>query len=182
MIYEFTVTVTSVSSGKCDRDRSATERRVIKTQADPLPEIDVEVCKDVKCKKRIHLVRDVGTVNANRRSPNLYMKLGVQSECTAGVDVVWTTSMKRVHLATKKLLDEHTLNRLGQETLKISFNYIYPIDAEYVFSITATCSSRSTSTSTVGLGIVMNYGPSGGKMEVGTGVVVETTSSGFLSA
>jgi len=174
MIYEFTVTVTSASSGTCDRDRSATERRVIKTQTDPLPKMEIEICKDPKCRKRIHLERGVGTVNANRRSPNLYMKLGVQSECPAGVDVIWTTSMERVHLATKNLLDEHTLNRLGQETLKISFNYIYPPDAEYAFSITATCSSRSTSTSTVGLGIVMNYGPSGGKMEVRTGVVAAT--------
>ena len=169
MIYEFTVTVTSASSGNCNRDRSATEQRVIKTQANPLPEMEIEVCKDAKCKNSIDLVRGVATVNANVKKSNLYLKLGVQSECTAGVDVVWTTSMERVHLATKNLLDEHTLNRLGQETLKISFNYIYPLAAEYTFSITATCSSRSTSTSTVGLGIVMNYGPSGGKIEVGTG-------------
>ena len=182
MIYEFIVTVTSASSGNCNRDRSATDRRVIKTQSDPLPEIEMEVCKDAKCKNPMKLVRGVATVNADRKKPNLYLKLGVQSKCTAGVDVVWTTSVERVHLATEHLLDEHTLNPLGYETLKISFNYIYPLAAEYAFSIIATCSSRSTSTSTVGLGIVMNYGPSGGKMEVGTGTVVVTTSSGFLSA
>ena len=172
MIYEFTVTVTSASSGNCDRDRSATERRVIETQSEPLPDMQMEVCKDVACTRPIHLVRGVATVNADRRNPNLYLKLGVQSECTTGVNVVWATSMEGVHLATKDLLDEHTLRPLGYETLKISFDYVYPLAAEYTFSMTAMCSSLGTSSSTVGLGIVMNYGPSGGKMQVGARVVV----------
>ena len=180
MVYEFTVTVESVRSGNCNRDRSATDRRVITTQADPLPEMKMDICIDANCKRPIDLVRGVATVNADRRNPNLYLKLGVQSKCTAGVNVLWTTSMKRVHVATKDLLHEHNLNSLGYETLKISFNYVYPLDAEYAFSITAKCSSRSTSTSTVGLGIVMNYGPSGGKMEVRANVVDLTALSALF--
>ena len=167
MAYEFTVTVKSAGSGNCDRDRSATERRIIATQTEQLPDMAIEICKDVACARRIDLVRGAATVNADRRNPNLYLKLAVQSECTTGVDVAWATSMESVHLATKALLDEHTLNPLGYETLKISFNYIYPLAAEYTFSMTAACSALATSSSTVGVSVVMNYGPGGGKMKVG---------------
>ena len=166
MVYEFTVTVTSASSGNCTRDRSTTESRVITTQSEPLPEMQVEVCKDAICKTQVDLVGGVATVNADRASPNLYVKLGVGSKCTTDVNVIWATSLERVHLATKDLLEQHTLNSVGYEMLKISFNYIYPLAAEYTFSMTAKCSARGSSSASVGLGIVMNYGPSGGKMEV----------------
>ena len=165
-VYEFAVTVTSAGSGSCTRERSATERRVITTQSEPLPQMKVNVCKDAICKTPIDLVGGVATVNADRGNTNLYLKLGVESECTKDIKVVWATSLEPVHLATKDLLEKHTLRPIGYETLKISFNYIFPVAAEYTFSMTAKCEAYGSSSASVGLGIVMNYGPSGGKMQV----------------
>ena len=166
MVYEFAVTVTSARSGNCKSDRSATERRVITTQSEPLPELQLQVCKDALCAKQFDLVGGVATVNADRQNPNLYVKLDVESECSADVKVAWSTSLEPTHLATKDLLKQHTLKPLNYETLRVSFNYIYPIAAEYTFTTTAKCSAKGSSSASVGVGIVMNYGPSGGKMEV----------------
>ena len=182
MVYEFTVTVTSAVSGKCTGDRSATERRVITTQSEPLPELQLQVCKDALCATQFDLVGGVAIVSADRQNPNLYVKLKVDSQCSKDMKVAWSTSLDAVHLATQELLGKHTLKPVGYETLRIAFNYIFPIAAEYTFTTTAECSARGRSSASVGLGIVMNYGPSGGKMEVrGLWHVITVCPCGELS-
>ena len=114
----------------------------------------------------------MATVNADRQNPNLYVKLEVESECSTDVKVAWSTSLELTHLVTKDLLDKHTLKPLNYETLRVSFNYIQAIAAEYTFTTTAKCSAKGSSSASVGVGIVMNYGPSGGKMEVGYYVIL----------
>ena len=166
MVYEFTVTVTSARSGNCKSDRTATERRFITTQAEPLPELQLQVCKDATCTQELDLVGGVATVNADRQNPNLYVKLGVESDCQK-MKVAWSTSVELAHLTTKDLLKQHTLKRSKSETLRVLFNYVEPISAEYTFTTTAKCSTQGSSSASVDVGIVMNYGPSGGKMEVG---------------
>ena len=166
MVYEFTVTVTSARSGNCKSDRTATERRFITTQAEPLPELQLQVCKDATCTRELDLVGGVATVNADRQNPNLYVKLGVESDCKK-MKVAWSTSVELAHLTTKDLLKQHTLKRSKSETLRVLFNYVEPISAEYTFTTTAKCSTQGSSSASVEVGIVMNYGPSGGKMEVG---------------
>ena len=166
MVYEFTVTVTSARSGNCKSDRTATERRFITTQAEPLPELQLQVCKDATCTQELDLVGGVATVNADRQNPNLYVKLGVESDCKK-MKVAWSTSVELAHLTTKDLLKQHTLKRSKSETLRVLFNYVEPISAEYTFTTTAKCSTQGSSSASVDVGIVMNYGPSGGKMEVG---------------
>ena len=172
MVYEFTVTVTSARSGNCKIDRKVTESRFITTQSEPLPELQLQVCKDATCTKELDLVGGVATVNADRQNPNLYVKLEVESECSTDVKVAWSTSLELTHLVTKDLLDKHTLKPLNYETLRVSFNYIQAIAAEYTFTTTAKCSAKGSSSASVGVGIVMNYGPSGGKMEVGYYVIL----------
>ena len=171
MVYEFTVTVTSASTGKCTSDRSATERRVITTQSEPLPELQLQVCKDALCATQFDLVGGVATVNADRQNPNLYVKLGVESDCKK-MKVAWSTSVELAHLTTKDLLKQHTLKPSKFETLRVLFNYVEPISAEYTFTTTAKCSTKGSSSASVDVGIVMNYGPSGGKMEVGYYVIL----------
>ena len=169
MVYEFMVTVTSARSAECASERSATERRVINTQSEPLPELQLQVCKDARCANQLDLVGGVAVVSADRQNPNLYVKLQVESQCRADIEVAWDTSLGAEHLATREVLGKHTLKPVGHETLRIAFDYAFPIAAEYTFSTTAECSA-SSATASVGLGIVMNYGPSGGKMEVRAGV------------
>ena len=171
MVYEFTVTVTSARLGNCKSDRTATERRFITTQAEPLPELQLQVCKDATCTRELDLVGGVATVNADRQNPNLYVKLGVESDCKK-MKVAWSTSVELAHLTTKDLLKQHTLKRSKSETLRVLFNYVEPISAEYTFTTTAKCSTQGSSSASVEVGIVMNYGPSGGKMEVGYNVIL----------
>ena len=171
MVYEFTVTVTSARSGNCKIDRTVTESRFITTQSEPLPELQLQVCKDATCTKELDLVGGVATVNADRQNPNLYVKLGVESDCKK-MKVAWSTSVELAHLTTKDLLKQHTLKPSKFETLRVLFNYVEPISAEYTFTTTAKCSTKGSSSASVDVGIVMNYGPSGGKMEVGYYVIL----------
>ena len=171
MVYEFTVTVTSARSGNCKSDRKVTESRFITTQSEPLPELQLQVCKDATCTKELDLVGGVATVNADRQNPNLYVKLGVESDCKK-MKVAWSTSVELAHLTTKDLLKQHTLKPSKFETLRVLFNYVEPISAEYTFTTTAKCSTKGSSSASVDVGIVMNYGPSGGKMEVGYYVIL----------
>ena len=171
MVYEFTVTVTSARSGNCKSDRTVTESRFITTQSEPLPELQLQVCKDATCTKELDLVGGVATVNADRQNPNLYVKLGVESDCKK-MKVAWSTSVELAHLTTKDLLKQHTLKPSKFETLRVLFNYVEPISAEYTFTTTAKCSTKGSSSASVDVGIVMNYGPSGGKMEVGYYVIL----------
>lgn len=167
MVFKFTVTVTSAPSGNCKRKRKATERRVLVTQRDPLPEMKVKVCKDARCRKQINLLGGVATVNTNRQKPNLFVQLQVNSsQCPAAMEVGWSTSMDSVHIKTQGLLKTHALKHAGHEMLKIAFDYSVPIAAKYTFSITAKCSQDGSSSSSVSLDVVMNDGPSGGKMKV----------------
>ena len=172
-VFEFTVTVTAAPSGNCQRTRTATERRVIvTTRVDHVPEIELNVCKDPLCNTKMNLVGGVATINANRRKPNLFVRLQVKSQCPARqTEVGWSTSMDAAHIMTTNMMQSHGMKHAGHETLKIKFNYALPIAAKYTFSVTAKCGMSST---IVSVDIEMNYGPSGGKMEVRERIVFNT--------
>ena len=159
--------VTSAASGRGKHKRTATERRLIITQEEAVPEMKLKVCKDAQCGSQINLVGGVATVNANRRKPDLFLQLRVKSPCAAkDTKVGWSTSMADAHISTEDLLKTHAMTRAKHEIMKIKFDYTLPLDAEYSFSITAKCSQQGSSSARVSMDIVMNYGPSGGKMKV----------------
>lgn len=168
-LYEFEVTVTSVASGNCNRQRKATARRRILTQVNSVPEMSLSVCKDPLCKMQINMIDGMATINANSREPMLFLRLRVSSrECkSTDMQVVWSTSKNMTeHIMTKDLMAMHTMKQ-SYETLKINFDYTVPLAAEYTFTMTAKCSQHdSASAASVHMDIEMNYGPSGGKMEV----------------
>ena len=169
--FEFTVTVTAAPSGNCQHTRTATERRVIvATQAEHVPEMDLKVCTDPRCNTKTNLLRGVATINANRRKPKLFVRLQVESQCPAKpTEVVWSTSMDAAHIMTPKMMQPHGIKRAGHETLKIKFDYALPVAEKYTFSVAAKCGMSSSS---VSVDIEMNYGPSGGKMEVRQRIVL----------
>ena len=172
-VFEFTVTVTAAPSGNCQHTRTATERRVIvTTRLDHVPEMELKVCKDPLCNTKMNLVGGVATINANRRKPNLFVRLQIKSQCPASdTEVGWSTSMDAAHIMTTNMMQPHGMKHAGHETLKIKFDYALPVAAKYTFSVTAKCGMSSTS---VSVDIEMNYGPSGGKMEVRERIVLNT--------
>ena len=174
-IYEFVVTVTSPASGNCNRERKATARRRIWAQINPVPNMTVRVCEDPLCKMQIKMIDRVATINANRRKPMLFLRLQASSdECSSeDMEVLWATSKDMTeHILTKNLMENHTMKH-AYETLKIRFDYTASLAAEYTFTITAKCSGHtSASEASVNMDVEMNYGPSGGKMEVNQLIVI----------